>query len=494
MKRLTLILAMLLLAVTADARIGGGDSYSGSDSSSSSDSGSSSYDSGSSSDSYSGSSSGSSSSGSGGGEGAGVMTVIFFGIFVLGSLASGLAGNSNKVLTVSSATSRGSEARVATDMAVMHRFDANFSEIVFQDFCYSLYARVHEARGGNRLDDYAPYVSASLRDGLKRDSIGLTSVDHIVIGSFTVTGLSGVETPQVTADVDFEANYTETSSSAVRRWYVRERWTLERARDILSPAPEKARAAHCPKCGAPLQTRTDGACLHCGTVIADGTFQWFVRSIHVLEKSERPPELGGSGVERGTDRPTVYQPWFPRQYASFVKRHPGFTAEEFEQRVRHVAEELQAAWTARDWHHARPYETDALFQMHRYWIDEYLRQGLRNVVDDFTISAVEVVKVMTDAFYDAITVRLFASGRDYTVDEAGEPFGGSRDETRVWTEYWTFIRGRAGTTADAKVCANCGGALAKGQTAICEYCGGKIVTGEFPWVLSRIEQDEAYRG
>ena len=41
---------------------------------------------------------------------------------------------------------------------------------------------------------------------------------------------------------------------------------------------------------------------------------------------------------------------------------------------------------------------------------------------------------------------------------------------------------------------DCGGALEEGQTAICAYCGGKITAGEFPWVLSRIEQDEAYRG
>jgi hypothetical protein len=29
---------------------------------------------------------------------------------------------------------------------------------------------------------------------------------------------------------------------------------------------------------------------------------------------------------------------------------------------------------------------------------------------------------------------------------------------------------------------------------VCEYCGSKIVTGDFDWVLARIEQDEAYRG
>ncbi len=104
------------------------------------------------------------------------------------------------------------------------------------------------------------------------------------------------------------------------------------------------------------------------------------------------------------------------------------------------------------------------------------------------------MKISSDAFYDAITVRMFASGFDYTVDEAGAIAGGSRDDRREWSEYWTFIRGRAGVAADAHICPNCGGALAEGQTAVCPYCGGKIVSGDFPWVLSRIEQDEAYRG
>jgi hypothetical protein len=28
----------------------------------------------------------------------------------------------------------------------------------------------------------------------------------------------------------------------------------------------------------------------------------------------------------------------------------------------------------------------------------------------------------------------------------------------------------------------------------CRYCRAKVTTGEFDWMLSRIEQDEAYRG
>lgn len=270
---------------------------------------------------------------------------------------------------------------------------------------------------------------------------------------------------------------------------MRERWTLERRRDVLSPAPENAKAEHCPRCGAPLQTRTDGACLHCGTLVRDGSFHWFVTGIRGMDRSHRPPRLGGgSGVGPGLDRPTIYQPHLTTKLQQFGDLTP------FETRVRQVATELQHAWTSRDWQRARPYETDALFQTHRYWIEEYLRQNARNHVDEYTIDRIDVAKIASDPFYDAITVRLFASGRDYTIDVAGNLIGGSREYRRSWSEYWTFIRGRAPGSASARICPNCGGALSEGQTAICGYCGGKVTTGEFPWVLSRIEQDEAYRG
>src|SRR5437016_10325508 len=43
----------------------------------------------------------------------------------------------------------------------LRRFDPNFSEIIFTDFCYALYGRAHEARGQgpNGLDPLPPYSS-----------------------------------------------------------------------------------------------------------------------------------------------------------------------------------------------------------------------------------------------------------------------------------------------------------------------------------------------
>ena len=278
-QRILVVLVLLLLAIAADARIGGGDSYS-SDSSSDSSSSSSDYSSSSDSSDYGSSSSSGGGGGGGGGAGSGLITLLFiFFIFISGAFqAAGRASASNNtVITV--APTRAAPA----SMNRLREFDPNFSEIVFTDFCYSLYARLYEAQGRGQVDQLAPYVAAGIRDGLKKNAPGLQSIDGLVIGSFTVTGFRGIDTPNVEADVEFETNYTEVAGGVSRRFYVNEAWTLTRARDLLSPAPQNAKAEHCPKCGAALQTRTDGACLHCGTIVTDGRFNWFVTAIRVLK-------------------------------------------------------------------------------------------------------------------------------------------------------------------------------------------------------------------
>jgi ribosomal protein L37AE/L43A len=368
----------------------------------------------------------------------------------------------------------------------LRRFDPNFSEITFSDFCYSIYAHAHQARGKGDLDRYAPYLSVVARRALQKRG---GDVRAVVIGACNVVAFSGIDGATVTATVMYESNITEGETS----FYLREQWMFERRRDILSPPPEKAKADHCPRCGAALQTRTDGSCDYCGVKIESGAFQWYVRTITLLSRETRGPLLTSNVPERGTDRRTNYQPHFARQKAAFEAEHPDFTWSAFEARVRAVAQELQDSWTAREWERVRPLETENLFQMHRYWIDAYKRQHLRNIVDDFTITAVDPVKISADVFYEAITVRLFAQGRDYTADESGKVVAGSKTSMRRWSEYWTFIRTKIVVTA-AVACPNCGASVHAGATGICSYCGGKITVGHFEWILSRIEQDEAYVG
>jgi hypothetical protein len=389
---------------------------------------------------------------------------------------------------------------VAREFAQLRKFDPNFSEIVFTDFAYALYGKAHEARGRGvaALDEFSPYLSGPARNSLlQRNQRGLAEVKGIIVGSMQVTGVDGLDAPVVRIGLVFEANYTEVTNGSETAFYVRERWELERKRDRLSLPPEKATALHCPRCGAPLQKDSVGACAYCHTKIDNGEFQWYVRSITLLSSEDRGPLLTSDVPEVGTDLPSVVQPNFSVISAAFERDTPQFSWHGFQERARLIFNELQSAWSSLDWERARPHETDNIFQMHQYWIDAYKRQGLRNAVDQLAIVAMQPIKIQEDAFYHAITVRIWAQGHDYTIDQSGRVVSGSRDRLRSWSEYWTFIRNKSAKPADAQVnlnCPNCGAPLKVNASGICEFCGGKITSGEFDWVLSKIEQDEAYRG
>ena len=402
-------------------------------------------------------------------------------------------------------THQGSSQNLPRQFEQLRKFDPNFSEIVFTDFAYALYGKAHDARGHGAaaLDQFSPYLSEIARKSLlQRNPSGLREVKGIIVGALNVENVRGLETPLVNVTLMFEANYTEVvavdgGKPAEMSYYVRERWDLERKRDVLSPPPAQATALHCPRCGAPLQKDTVGACAFCGTRIDSGEFQWYVRSITLLNREAKGPLLTSNVPEVGSDYPSVIQPGFQNIRTEFEKGNPSFSWGHFQARARLIFDELQAAWSTLDWERARPHETDNLFQMHQYWIDAYKRQHLRNMLDQCSVTAMQPVKIKEDAFYNSITLRIGARGYDYTVDPSGRVVSGSKTSLRQWSEYWTFIRNTHAKPAAARAdlnCPNCGAPLKVNTAGICEFCGGKITSGDFDWVLSRIEQDESYEG
>jgi hypothetical protein len=401
-------------------------------------------------------------------------------------------------------TQQRSSENVPRQFEQLRKFDPNFSEIVFTDFAYALYGKAHDARGHGApaLDQFSPYLSDVARANLmQRNPPGLQEVKGIIVGALNVANVSGLETPLVRINLIFEANYTElvlvNQNQTEMSYYVRERWELERKRDVLSPPPAQATALHCPRCGGALQKNSAGACAFCGTKIESGEFQWYVRDVALLSREAKGPLLTSNVPEVGTDFHSVVQPGFENIRVAFEKNNPDFSWGTFQARARLIFDELQAAWSTLDWDRARPHETDNLFQMHQYWIDAYRRQHLRNMLDQCSITAMQPVKITEDKFYNSITLRIGAQGYDYTVDANGRVVSGSKTQLRRWSEYWTFIRNRAAKPAAARAdlnCPNCGAPLKVNAAGICEFCGGKITSGEFDWVLSRIEQDESYQG
>lgn len=381
----------------------------------------------------------------------------------------------------------------------LRRFDPNFSEIIFVDFCYALYGRAHEARGrgAKALDELSPYLSQQARTALLQQNPNLKAVEGIIVGAMQIISVRGLESPTVTIEVQFDANYTEVVDGKKMTYYVVDRWQFERKREVLSATPEQATALHCPRCGAPLQKDTNGACAFCAAKIESGEFQWYVRTISTLSREAKGPLLTGNVPEVGTRNPTIVQPNFPAVRAAFEQNNPAFDWADFQARARMIFNELQEAWSSLKWERARPFETDNIFQMHRYWIEAYKRQGLRNALDQYEIQAMQPTKIKVDAFYNSITLRIFARGYDYTVNQSGKVVAGSNKKIREWSEYWTFVRYSKAKPSAARAdlnCPNCGAPLKVNAVGICEFCGGKITSGEFDWVLSKIEQDESYAG
>ena len=382
--------------------------------------------------------------------------------------------------------------------------DANFSRPLLLDFVQLLYTRAHEHRGSGKLEQLAPYLGPAVRKQLAQLSAGdpLTAVENVVVGASRVLEVGGWGGARRSLTVEFEANYTERrggGEGAERATlYAHERWVFQRKAGVLSQGPDSMAALRCPSCGSAVELRPDGSCPYCDNVVDRGDFHWTVAAIQVL--SRRPRDASevhkGGGVEVGTELPTVVHPGLAAQLRALKIRDPEFDLTAFKDRVGQVFTELQEAWTSLGWERARAHETDHLYTTHRYWIDQFQAAGARNVLERIQLGRIELAKVEQDAYYDAVTVRVFASMLDYTVGPDGQLLSGSRNKPRSFSEYWTFIRraGRGSVAAEPDGCPSCGAELELSQAGVCEYCGTKVVTGEFGWVLSSIEQDEVYGG
>lgn len=381
--------------------------------------------------------------------------------------------------------------------------DPEFSAVLFEDFVYALYARVHAARSNPAaMAALTPYVAEGSRTALlARDPSGVP-ISGVVVGAMQVLSVKvpGAGDPggKLRVDLRFEANYTATIDGEPQGYYIDERWGLQRSASVLSKPPTAALEFRCPSCGAPFESTGGERCRYCKQDVGGGRFDWTLTHVSLLRQETRPPALTADVVERGTEAPTVFDPRVQAEHAALIAEDPGAAPELIERRLRAIYSELNIAWSGLDLQRIRPLVSDSMFNYLEYWILAYRTQGLRNMLEEMAISRVQIVKLTRDRHFDAITLRFWASGRDYTVRaNDGEPLSGSKSRKRSYSEYWTLIRGTRvrGAPREPGNCPSCGAGTERVNMAgTCEYCGSHLTRGEFDWVLSKIEQDDSYAG
>lgn len=403
--------------------------------------------------------------------------------------------------TSSYASSQGFEGERRADpssdpFAPLRALDPAFSRVVFEDFAYRLFATAQRARHDPRaLSALAPYLSEASRSSLAGASPP-GAISAVVIGSMAVRAVQ-VGSTHVEIALRFEANLTIGSAGQERTFYTLEDWRLSRASDARSKPPGHHDTFGCPNCGAPFGESDQRRCGHCGEVVSDGRFEFQLQERKSLKLDPRPPALTSNVEERGTDLPTVRATDLDPAWEALRAADPKQSEEAILARLRAIYDALNRAWVARELAPARPYVSDGMFDYLDYWVQAYRAQGLANRLDDMRVLRTQLSKVVRDPYFDALTMRVWASGKDYTIEVAsGAVLSGNPSRERGYTEYWTLIRGSAvkGAPKTDANCPNCAAPLKISMAGVCEYCSTHITAGEFDWVLSKIEQDESYQG
>ncbi len=376
-------------------------------------------------------------------------------------------------------------------------YDPNFSFPIFKDFVFSLYHSYHENRGANKLENLSAFFDSKF---LTMNS-NLLNVDGVVIGNCTIAKASiNSDSNEMTIEVGFSANYTEMDRKNVpTRYKISETWRFRKSTANPSPLPEKMSASMCPNCGAPITETISGVCQRCNQSNRGGRFVWFVydmvSSKEILkETSSVENDITTSSLsDYGVNLPTLRDP----DIQTLALRQLGDEYTHLQKRAEKIFFELQKAWTQKNWNLARPYETDTLFHTHLFWMEDFKRNGQTNFIGDIKINGIEPVSLIRDKFYASFTFRIFADMVDYTLDKDGRIIRGNRKRPIKFSEYWTFIKGinnnqKTAKTQEFHLCPSCGANLKIEMSGVCDYCGTKVTLGQFDWVLSQIEQDEEF--
>ncbi|HEX8114771.1 MAG TPA: TIM44-like domain-containing protein, partial [Kofleriaceae bacterium] len=392
----------------------------------------------------------------------------------------------------------------AIELSDVRRLDPAFSQVVFEDFAFRLFSTAHRARHtAEALATVAPYVSADARAELAEHGPAGQPLVQVVVGALRVIRVELPDAPtgrdgrprRVRVQVEYEANLATTDHTS----YTVETWVFGRDATVQSKPPGATRTFPCPHCGAPWQASrtTTQVCASCGQAVDNGRFDWIVEDVALSSSDERPPTLTAEVPERGTDLPTYREPGVDAAWRALTGDDPEVTDAALDARLAMIYRELNAAWSNNDLHPVRGLVSDGLYDYLSYWVDAYREQGLRNVLVDMRITRTALAKLVRDRYYDAITIRLWATGKDHVIrTQTGALVRGSKHRERPYSEYWTLIRsaGHKGAPRTQPACSHCGAPLQINQSGECEHCGAHVTSGEFDWVVSKIEQDDTYRG
>uniref|UniRef100_A0A7C3UZQ8 Tim44 domain-containing protein n=1 Tax=Desulfobacca acetoxidans TaxID=60893 RepID=A0A7C3UZQ8_9BACT len=120
---------------------------------------------------------------------------------------------------------------------------------------------------------------------------------------------------------------------------------------------------------------------------------------------------------------------------------PLFSEDRFKDQVMDYFFKIQGAWVDRDLNTVKHLLTGEMFRLLQDDAEKMRREGQINKLDNMAVREVNVTEAWQESGQDYVTVRIYATLLDYTVDEnTGAIISGSKTEPSKFEEYWTFTR------------------------------------------------------
>jgi predicted lipid-binding transport protein (Tim44 family) len=120
---------------------------------------------------------------------------------------------------------------------------------------------------------------------------------------------------------------------------------------------------------------------------------------------------------------------------------PLFGEDKFKDQAMDIFFKIQGAWSDRDMSTVKHLLTGEMFSILQEDADKMRKEGQINKLENIAVREVNLTEAWQEAGQDYLTVRVYATLLDYTVDEkTGEIISGSKTEPVKFEEYWTFTR------------------------------------------------------
>lgn len=178
---------------------------------------------------------------------------------------------------------------------------------------------------------------------------------------------------------------------------------------------------------------------------------------------------------------------------SLKERDPDFNEDLFIAKISNIYVQLQESWEAKDWKKVRPFESDELFNMHKRQLQEFIDSNTTNVVDDIAVLKTQIRDYREYGDTETLDVYLKARIKDYVKDDATDKVIEGDPKQEITMEYilsmsrkkGVLTRSGEGTTVNT--CPNCGANISINAAGECEYCSSVVTSGDFDWVLTRLD-------